>query len=186
MTGEGQTKNDVELWHLGLSKTVNTQTGEDYHEKYHKEKSVPIPDGHEAGISRRAWSLYFANAQDSLLSIIYPLAIRSMGSVIIPDFKCFQEPRRRIPTLVLVGKHSMYASVPDCQQIAKHYQGRCRVYAASACMPFAEEGPAFYRDVSRFLGNKKKSKSSSKPKKKKKKRSKKKKKRSSPEKETTS
>ena len=187
MEGRGQKKNDVELWHLGLSKRVNLETGETLHEKHHKDKGVPIPDGHEAGIGRRAWSLYFANPQDSLLSVLYPMAMRPMGGVIIPDFKCFQEPRRRIPTLVLVGKHSMYTSVADCQQIAKHYQGRYRVYPASACMPFAEEGPAFYRDVSRFLGNKKKSKSSSKPKKKKAKSSKKKrKKKSSRKKEKTS
>ena len=178
MTGEGQKRNDVELWHLGLGRRVNTETGVSHHDEYHNEKGIPKPNGEDAGIDRRGWSLWFANPQDSLLSVLYPIAHRPMGGVMIPDFKCFQEPRRNIKTLVIVGKHSMYASVKDCEQIAKHYGGRPPlVYPASACMPFAEEGPRFNRDVSRFLGNKLKKKKKKAPRRqseKKKKRTKKK------------
>jgi pimeloyl-ACP methyl ester carboxylesterase len=154
MEGAGKQKNDIELWHFALGRQIDTQTGQSFHEKHHQDQKLPKPDGEDLSIGRRAWSLFFADERDSVISLLWPVCHEDLGGVIIPEFKCFSEAKRGVPTLVIAGKASLYSSVADCQQIAKHYGGSCLVYANSSCMPFAEEPSRFQADIAKFLGNK--------------------------------
>ena len=159
MEAQGKARNDIELWHFALTRSFNPQTGEDSHERFHKEKKLPVPPGEDGGIDRRSWSMFFRDERDSLISVLYPIKDQSMGGVAIPDYSCFKEkPKSPIPTLVIAGKACLYSSVDDCQQIAKHYGGTCLVYENSSAMPFAEESPRFNTDMARFLRERKKTK----------------------------
>jgi pimeloyl-ACP methyl ester carboxylesterase len=152
METQGKARNDIELVHFALTQTFNIQTGQTSHDILHTEKKIPVPDGEGGSLDRRSWSLFFKDERDSLISILYPVKNKHLGGVAIPDFRCFSEkPKAAIPTLVIVGKSCLYASVEDCQQIAKHFGGQCLVYENSSAMPFAEESPRFNVDMAKFL-----------------------------------
>jgi len=162
MESEGQAKNDVELWHLGMTRKFNSQTGESVHDEYHKEKKIPEPEGEDGALDRRNWSLFFKDERDSLIAMLYPKSHRPLGAVAIPDYRCFKEPpKARVPTIVITGRNSMFSTVDDCKAIAKHYGGVCYVYESSSCMPFAEESELFNKHmavVAREKGTKTKAK----------------------------
>ncbi len=157
MESQGKAKNDIEMWHYALTQSFNNQTGESVHDIFHKEKNLPVPDGEDGGLDRRSWSLFFRDERDSLIAMLYPKKHRQMGTVAIPDYRCFSEkPKARIPTIVIVGKNCLYAGVEDCKQIAKHYGGECFVYENSSAMPFAEESTRFNKDMAALLRERKK------------------------------
>jgi HEAT repeat protein/pimeloyl-ACP methyl ester carboxylesterase len=149
----GPATKDTELHYLGLSRTFNTQTGESSLDAYHREKSIPEWEGEGGCIDRRAWSLYFADSRDTFISVLYPQHKRYLGGVAIPDYDLFKKPKpkRRIPTLVIAGKASLYNTVEESKATAKFYGGICLEYRRSSCMPFYEEGARFNKDVARFL-----------------------------------
>ena len=152
--GKARRPEDVELWHLGLTRKMNTQTGQSNHDEYHEKEKKPKPDGEDASLDRRHWSLYFKDERDSTISMLYPKMHRPLGAVAIPDFKCFSEPQRSIPTIVIVGRGSIFSSVEDCQAIAKHYNGRLYIYENSSMMPFCEESETFNKHMAALLREK--------------------------------
>jgi pimeloyl-ACP methyl ester carboxylesterase len=148
----GKSKNDVELWHYALAHSFNSQTGESVHDIYHKDKKIPVPDGEGASLSRRGWSLFFKDERDSLATILYGVQQdEHAGGAAIPEFKCFSEPKRNIPTIVIYGAANLLASQQDCEAIAKHYGGRCYVYPGSSGLPFAEESATFNKHMAALL-----------------------------------
>lgn len=152
MESQGKEKKDRELWHFALTRTFNRQTGESTHDSYHTEKEIPKPEGEDGSIDRRSWSLYFKDERDSLIGMLYPIKDQRMGSVAIPDFRCFTEPpRARIPTIVITGKSNLYSSVDDCKAIAKHFGGKLYVYPNTAGMPFAEDSALFNKHMAFLL-----------------------------------
>lgn len=152
MKREGQAGKDIELWHLGMSMSLNSRTGKSEHEMYHEKPENPKPpDGEDAALDRRNWSLYFEDERDSTISMLYPRKSRPLGNVLIPNFRCFEEPRRNIPTIVIVGRDSLRSTVDDCKAIAEHYGGRFFVYPNSSMMPFCEESEIFNKHMSALL-----------------------------------
>lgn len=150
----GQKKKDREMWHLGMSRRFNTETGESGHDAYHRENKVAKPEGEAGSIDRRSWSLFFKDESDGLISILYPKKNHPMGRVAFePRFSLFKEepPPVRIPTVVVAGKASLYTSVADCKAIAKYYKGVPYILNGSSCMPFAEESKQFNRTIGAFL-----------------------------------
>jgi pimeloyl-ACP methyl ester carboxylesterase len=162
---QGQAKKDVELHHAAMSHSINTQTGQTEHDRYHEEKKIPKPEGEDGSLDRREWSLFFKDERDSLATILYPIkdSKKRMG-FLYPDFKCFSEPRRNIPTIVIAGAASILTSQQDCDAIAKHYGGRLYMYPNSSCMPFAEESATFNKHMAALLRENQKSKKDSKDK----------------------
>lgn len=152
MEGQGKAKNDRELWHLALTRSFNTQSGESTHDAHHREKKEPVPEGEDAALERRDWALYLSDERDSLLGILHGVRRRPLGGVAIPDFRCFTEKLPlRIPTIVIAGKNFIYGSVEDAQAVAKHFGGPCYVYQSSAGMPFAEESSLFNKHMAALL-----------------------------------
>jgi len=151
MISQGKKTGDIELWHLGLSRSFNPQTGKSTHQEYHEEKKLPVPEGEDASIDRRSWSLMWANPHDSLLAHLFPVKDKILGGVAIPEFSVLKEKRLRCPMLLIVGAHSTYTSLPDCKTTAKHYGARLLVYPQSANMPHAEESVRFNKDLRKFL-----------------------------------
>jgi hypothetical protein len=139
------------MWHFGLTRQFDPQTGENIHDKYHRENNLPKPEGEDAALDRRRWSLFFKEEQDSIIGVLYPVKDHRMGSVAIPKFRTFAEPKIRVPTIVFVGKGSLYTSVDDCQAIAKHHGGLCRIFPSSANMLFSEESQRFNKEIALFL-----------------------------------
>lgn len=169
MESAGKEKSDLELWHFAMTRTFNRQTGESTHDSYHKEKEIPEPEGEDGGIDRRSWSLYFKDERDSLIGMLYPVKNHPMGSVAIPDFRCFAEPpKARIPTIVITGKSALYSSVDDCKAIAKHFGGKLYVYPNTSGMPFAEDSTLFNKHMAFLLREKGKKAKAKKTKKKRK------------------
>jgi pimeloyl-ACP methyl ester carboxylesterase len=155
MIKQGQSKNDIELWHLGLTRTMDSQTGEVTHDKFHKEKKLAQPEGELPSIDRREWSLFFKDDRDMLASMLYGIKDdKNVAGFAIPDFDCKKEPKRNIPTIVIVGANFLLSSVQDCQAIAKHYGGACYVYPNSSAMPFAEESATFNKHMALLLREK--------------------------------
>ena len=151
---EGQKRRDYEMWHLGMTRRFNPQTGEGNHEKYHRENELKKRDGEAGSISRRAWSLHFKEERDFVIATLYPKRRHEMGNVAIPDFSLFKEkqPKRPVPVLIFVGTHSLFSSVGDCKQIQRHYKGsKLVVMKQSSQMPFAEESVRFNKNVLAFL-----------------------------------
>ncbi len=150
---QGPATKDTEMHYLGLSRQMDSRTGESLLAKYHREKEIPEWEGEGGCVDRRAWSLYFADDRDTFISVLYPKHTRYLGGVAIPKFDLFTEPkpRRRIPTLVITGKSSLYNTTEESKAIAKYYGGICVEYKRSSCMPFYEEGTRFNRDVAKFL-----------------------------------
>jgi len=163
----GESKRDIELWHVGLSHRINTDSGETHHDQHHREKSIPKPEGEDGSLDRKEWSLFWKDERDSLASILYPIkdSKKQMG-FLIPDFKCFSEPRRNIPTIVIAGAGSLLTSQQDCEAIAKHYGGHFYMYPGSSAMPFAEESATFNKHMAALLKENQKSKKDTKEKKK--------------------
>jgi pimeloyl-ACP methyl ester carboxylesterase len=153
MTAKGMATKDLELEHLAMTRSFNTQTGDSTHDEYHKEKKLPKPEGEDASLHRRDWSLYFKDERDSLISMLYPIKDDkdSGGGGAIPKFNAFTEPKRSIPTIVLAGAASLFTSVQDCEAIAKHYGGTCYVYQNSSGLPFAEESTTFNKHMAALL-----------------------------------
>lgn len=151
MEQQGKAKNDIELWHLALTRRMDTKTGESLHDIYHAKEKLPKPDGEDGSLDRRMWSLYFRDERDSMISMLYPKMHRLLGSVAIPEFRCFAEPKRNVPTIVIAGKASLLTSVEDCQAIANHYGGKLYVYESSSMMPFIEESQLFNKHMSLLL-----------------------------------
>jgi proline iminopeptidase len=153
MERKGKSTKDLELEHLAMTQTFNRETGESSHDIYHREKKLPKPEGEEASLSRRDWSLYFKEERDSLASMLYPIKDDKQvsGRTAIPPFNAFKEPKRNIPTIVIVGAGSLFASPQDCEAIAKHYAGACYVYPNSSSLPFAEESTTFNKHMAALL-----------------------------------
>lgn len=152
MRSQGQKSGDIELDHLGLTRSVNGQTGENTHDVYHKEKKLPVPEGENEAIDRKAFTIYFADQFDLLLDQLYPISHNHPGSVLIPNFKVFAEKERPpVPVLVLSGKRAMYASEGDCAAIAKYYNCPQVSFDRSADLPFIEEPEKFSKTVKEFL-----------------------------------
>ncbi|MGQ9591975.1 MAG: HEAT repeat domain-containing protein [Planctomycetota bacterium] len=151
MKTQGKATGDVELFHLGLAHSFDSKTGESEHDKYHEKEKIPKPDGEEGSLDRRLWSLYFKDARDAMLSMLYPKMHRPLGQVAIPKFRCFAEPKRSVPTIVIAGGASLWTSVEDCQAIANHYGGKLYVYENSSMMPFIEESQLFNKHMSLLL-----------------------------------
>ena len=149
----GEESNDIEMWHYGLSRQFNAQTGENNHEAYHRENDLEKPEGENLAIDRRAWSLQFKDERDSTISLLYPRKDHRLGSVAVPNFDLFREKggSRRIPTLVIASESNMFTTVEDCKAVAAHYKGLWLLYKKSSCMPFAEESVRFNKDVGAFL-----------------------------------
>jgi pimeloyl-ACP methyl ester carboxylesterase len=160
MKKQGESTGDIELWHLGLGRKVNLQTGKDLHEIYHEEKKLPKPEGEDESLHRRSWSLFFRDERDSLISMLYPDRINreNASNFLIPDFTFSSQAKRNIPTIVIAGKACLYANVEDCKQIAKHYGGQFYVYENSSFMPFAEESAVFNKHMALLLKEKPRSK----------------------------
>ncbi len=151
MEEQGKAKNDIELWHLSMTRLMNTQTGESMHEIYHAKEKIPKPEGEDAALDRREWSLYFKDDRNSLISMLYPKMHRHLGNVAIPAFRCFAEPKRSIPTIVIVGRGSILTSIEDCKAIADYYGGQLYIYENSSMMPFIEESQLFNKHMSILL-----------------------------------
>lgn len=160
MIKKGKAVNDREMWHFALTRSFNTTTGESSLEMHYKEalekRQHPgcpssAPDGEGPALDRRSWAMMFANEQDSLLSLLYPVKDRILGSVAIPDFSCFKEPRPPVRMLFIAGQYSLYSSVEDVQEMGKHYGASVLVYKGSSCMPHAEESERFNDDLEKFL-----------------------------------
>ncbi len=159
MRNKGEKERDVELEHFALTRTFDTKSGQNTHDKHHEDKKLPKPDGEAAAIDRREWSLFFRDVRDGLIGMLYPRKDHPMGSVAIPEFRCFAEPpKAKIPTIVIAGKHSILSSIEDCSAIAKHYGGQFYTYANSSCMPFAEESELFNKHMAFLLREKVRSK----------------------------
>ncbi len=164
---QGQASKDTEMHYFGLGRRVNPQTGKNHLDEYKEKNSIKTWEGESGCVDRRSWSLYFADDRDTFIGELYPIKSRPLGGVIIPDFDLFKrkKPSRRIPTLVITGKASLYNTTEESKAIAKFYGGICLEYRKSSCMPFYEESERFNKDVSKFLKKftrKKKKKSSSK------------------------
>ena len=152
MESKGRSSNDIELWHLALTRSMDGRTGESTHDIFHREKKLPVPEGEGGSIDRREFALYFKNERDGLISILYPVKEdKNASGFAIPPFKAFTEPRRNIPTIVIVGQATLFTSIQDCEQLAKHYGGKCYVYPNSAGMPFAEESATFNKHMAALL-----------------------------------
>lgn len=152
MEGEGRGRNDRELWHLSMTRLFNSKTGKSSHDAYHEEKKEPVPEGEGEALDRRSWALYFQDERDSMISTLYGVKSRPLGNVAIPNFKCFGEKLTApIPTIVIVGKDFLMASVDDCKAVAKHFGGQLYVYSKSAGMPFAEESSLFNKHMAALL-----------------------------------
>ncbi len=153
MIRTGKKDKDRELWHYALTRQINAQTGEDFHERHHRENQEAKPAGEEAALARRSWSLMFGEERDSAISMLFADRMQPLGGVIIPDFMLFREPKPSIivPTMVIVGKKSLHTTIDDAKQIADHFKGLFFVYQHSASMPFAEESTRFNNEVTAFL-----------------------------------
>lgn len=154
---DGQGRKDIELWHWALGHGINTQTGESHHDIFHREKKVPVPEGEGPALDRRGWSLSFKDERDSLLTKLYPLKDRRVGECLVPDFRCFAEPKQTIPTVVIRGKADPFSTLEDSRAIAKHFGGplgQCFEYQSSSRMPYAEESTLFNKHMAALLKEK--------------------------------
>jgi pimeloyl-ACP methyl ester carboxylesterase len=148
---QGQKSGDLELEHFGLTRTVEGGSGENTHDKYHKDKKLAVPEGEPEAIDRKEFTIYFADQNDSLLDQLYPVSHHHPGSVLIPPFKVSAEPKTGVPAIVLSGKHAIYTSEGDCAQISKYYGCPMVSFDRSADLPFIEEPEKFSKTVKEFL-----------------------------------
>lgn len=151
MITDGEKSGDIELWHLGLSRSINGQSGKSTHDEFHEQKQLAYPDGEREAIARKEWTVRFANQHDRISAHYFPLRERQLGGVLIPQFSVTAEPELRCPVMIIVGKHTIYASIPDCKTIQKHYGAILQVYPGSADMPHIEESERFNKDLAKFL-----------------------------------
>ncbi len=142
---------DLELEHYAMTRIYYPDQGMSEHDKYHKEKNIPVPDGEDHALARKDFSLFFGDQQDSLLDQLYPISQNPPGSVLIPGFHVEKELRVGVPALVISGKRSIYTSEADCSLVARHYGAQVVTFPRSACLPFVEESERFNEVVKTFL-----------------------------------
>jgi pimeloyl-ACP methyl ester carboxylesterase len=146
----GEAQGDIELWHCGLERRFNTQTGESQHDEYHRTKQLPKPEGEEVAINRKEFTLYFGDGADTLLDQLYPKAWNHPGECGIPEFKAETETPGP-PSLVISGKRSIFTSEDDCARVAKQYGALVANFDRSADFPFIDEPEKFTESVRKFL-----------------------------------
>lgn len=147
----GQASGDLELEHLGYTRSINTQNGKSTHEIYHEDKKIAVPEGEGQALDRKGFTLFFGDIQDSLLDQLYPIHNNDIGGAAFDDYSCFKEPRATIPMLVCSGKRSTYSSESDCAAIAKHYGAQLVAFDRSADLPMIEEPEKFSGALKVFL-----------------------------------
>jgi pimeloyl-ACP methyl ester carboxylesterase len=156
---QGQQEGDLEMEHYAQG-----QVYENGAPRYQAQS-----DEESAALMRKGHTLYFADTRDLEIGRIYgpvvekrvgdgmfrgPAAFRPMGSITIPDFSLFKEPRSQTQTIIMLGAHSTRLSKDDCEAIAKHYRPAAKVltFPRSSRMPFIEENERFVNTVRKLLG----------------------------------
>ncbi|HVY62289.1 MAG TPA: HEAT repeat domain-containing protein [Planctomycetota bacterium] len=148
----GKERNDLELWHLGLTRSVDMQSGKNTHDAFHEKEKLAVPEGENEAIDRKDFTIYFGDQQDSLVDYLYPISHDFPGEVLIPDFELLKSKSAPgVPVMVCVGKTPITASVSDCQEIAKFYGGQLVVFDRSAALPQIEEPEKFNKEAVAFL-----------------------------------
>ncbi len=152
MIKQGQSTGDIELEHLGYTRSFNTQTGKSTHEIHHEDKKLPVPEGEGPALSRKDFTLFFGDVQDSLLDQLFPISEDHPGDAAFDDkISAFKEPKTSVPMLVVCGKRSIYSSETDGAAIAKHYGGQLVSFDRSADLPMIEEPEKFAGALKGFL-----------------------------------
>ncbi len=169
MIKQGKQTGDMEMWHYGLTRSFNIASGLSSLEMHYQQDTCnneckcnfstswqeDPPDGEGGGMDRRSWSMMFANPQDSLLALLYPIKDRQLGGVAIPDFPSKEDNQnlpRGVRMLFINGKYSLYSSSNDVSKMSKKYGAIFLEYKASSNMPQAEESERFNEDLKDFLG----------------------------------
>ncbi|MGE0709575.1 MAG: hypothetical protein AB7N76_20950 [Planctomycetota bacterium] len=158
----GQQRGDLEMEHYGLSRQFDGQ-------KY-KYQATSEPENW--ALDRKSFTSRFGDQRNLEIGRLYgPLEgmiksgskegerfkvakyRRPMGGCFIPDFSLFKLRKTPTPTMVMIGKGSIEASVEDANQIAKFYGdfGRVFVFPRSGEMPFIEENEKFVETVRKWL-----------------------------------
>lgn len=148
----GQKTGDLEETHWAQSNLYDQTKGAFQYVAQSQEERIAL--------ARKSFTLNFADFRDSEIKYIlgefdpqkgFPVH-RPMGSVMIPPFDLYKLPKVNVKTLVIVGKHSRFTSVADCQGISKHYPGsKLMVFPKSSRMPFIEENTRFVKAMAKFL-----------------------------------
>jgi pimeloyl-ACP methyl ester carboxylesterase len=158
----GQKRGDLEMEHYGKSRQFDGQAygytaqGED----------------DQRAMSRKGFTVRFGDQRNLTIARLYgplelvlkkvdeqtqarvPLFVRAdAGGSFIPDFSVFKMRKVPVPTMIMVGKGSIEASIEDSNQIAKFYgkYGRVYVFKRSGEMPFIEENETFTKIARKWL-----------------------------------
>ncbi|MBI3723036.1 HEAT repeat domain-containing protein [bacterium] len=146
----GEETGDRELQHYALTRTVDTKTDEDDHDKLHRVQSIPKWEGEDEALTRKHYTIFFGDQKDSLLEQLFEIYENHPGSILYPEFKVENEAAN-VPVLVAYGLKSLLSSPSDCEAVAKHYGAIVVPFKESADLPFVEEPEKFSQSMRTFL-----------------------------------